>query len=154
MIYSYQKCITTGPNGTVISFNQIYSSEENTQETITFSKELGDIDNISYVFIPDDISIQDQPEEINLQPVELTPEKREELKTKLRPFQIIADEQQRMIREKYSQKDEMYFARISTSSLLGSYEFRPGEQAELEAFGMFVEYVREWGRQKRAELGL
>jgi hypothetical protein len=150
MIYSYQKHIIPGPNGTVISFNQIINPE--TQESI--SRELGSIDNTSYVFVPDDIILEDQPEEINLQQVNLTPEKREELKTNLRPFQIIAEEQQRMIRDKYTQEDEMYFARIGIGVSLGLYEFQPGEQTELEAFGLFVEYVREWGRQKRAELGL
>lgn len=150
MIYSYQKHITSGPNGTVISFKDIINPE--TQETI--SKELGTINETSYVFVPDDIIPEDQPEEINLQPVDLIPDKREELKSSLRIFQIISDEQQRMIREKYTLDDEMYFARIGIGYSLGLYEFQPGEQAELEAFGLFVEYVREWGRQKRAELGL
>jgi hypothetical protein len=34
------------------------------------------------------------------------------------------------------------------------YPFGPGEQAELVAFGAYVEQCRQWGRDERAKLGL
>jgi len=48
----------------------------------------------------------------------------------------------------------MYFARIGVGVSLGAYQFEPGEQEALLAYGAHVEACRQWGRQKRAELGL
>jgi len=61
---------------------------------------------------------------------------------------------QDLIRSKYSVDDEAYFARIGVGVALGAYTFEPGEQAELLAFGAFVESARAWGRVERAKLGL
>ena len=41
-----------------------------------------------------------------------------------------------------------------TDVALGAYALEPGEQAVLLEFGAFVESVRPWGRDQRAELGL
>ena len=61
---------------------------------------------------------------------------------------------QEKIRASYSAEDEAYYSRIGVGVALGSYEFEPGEQAALLEFGSFVESVRLWGREQRAELGL
>jgi hypothetical protein len=37
---------------------------------------------------------------------------------------------------------------------LGVYTFEPGEQAELLAFGAYVEQCRQWSRDEKAKLGL
>ena len=58
------------------------------------------------------------------------------------------------IRDAYSAEDEAYFARIGVGAALGAYTFGAGEQADLLAFGAFVESVRQWGRAERAKLGL
>jgi hypothetical protein len=58
------------------------------------------------------------------------------------------------IRARYPVSAEQYFSRIGVGVALGAYAFQAGEQEELLAFGAFVEDVRQWGRQQRAELGL
>jgi hypothetical protein len=58
------------------------------------------------------------------------------------------------IRAEYSIDDEMFFARIGVGAATGMYTPTPGEQADMAAFGAFVESVRQWGRAERAKLGL
>lgn len=69
-------------------------------------------------------------------------------------LQAINDEIQVKIRSKYSLEDEQYFARIGVGKALGAYEFQEGEEAELLAFGAYVESIRQWGRDERAKLAL
>ena len=45
-------------------------------------------------------------------------------------------------------------ARIGVGSGLGIYQITPAELGEMQAFGEFVEAVRQWGRAERAKLGL
>jgi len=58
------------------------------------------------------------------------------------------------IRAQYSIDDEMYFARIGVGAANGMYTPTAGEMADMQAFGQFVEGVRQWGREERAKLGL
>jgi len=58
------------------------------------------------------------------------------------------------IRAKYSVDDEMFFARIGVGAATGMYTPTAGEMADTQAFGEFVESVRQWGRTERANLGL
>lgn len=69
-------------------------------------------------------------------------------------LQVISDKMQRKIREKYALEDEQYFSRIGVGKALGAYEFQEGEEAELLAFGAYVESIRQWGRDERAKLAL
>ncbi|MFN3587567.1 MAG: hypothetical protein ACK4UT_08685, partial [Moraxellaceae bacterium] len=65
-----------------------------------------------------------------------------------------AEAMQQRIRAVYSVEDEQYFSRIGVGAALGVYAFKPGEQDALMAFGARVEGVRQWGRDRRAEIGL
>ena len=58
------------------------------------------------------------------------------------------------IRDKYSLSDEQYFSRISSGAALGIYTFEAGESVALQAFGAYIESVRQWGREQRGQLGL
>jgi len=58
------------------------------------------------------------------------------------------------IRARFSIDDEMFFARIGVGAAAGMYQPTPGELGEMQAFGEFVEAVRQWGRAERAKLGL
>lgn len=67
---------------------------------------------------------------------------------------LIGQRMQEKIRQQYSAEDEAYYSRIGVGVALGAYAFEPGELESLLAFGAFVESVRVWGREQRAELGL
>lgn len=145
MIYSYKRITTPGPNGTVISFQNPGT------EGIA---ELGSLDNLWYVNIPDEVEIPDQPLEIEFQTVDLTPELKERMKSELPIFRMIADQQQKMIRNIYPLEEEMYFARIGVGAGMGIYTLQDGEAEALQKFSEHVESVRQWGRAERAKLGL
>lgn len=68
--------------------------------------------------------------------------------------QLIYDRMEAQIRERYAADDEMFLTRIGVGQALGVYQMTAGEQAELMAYQTFVENVRQWGREQRAELGL
>ena len=95
-----------------------------------------------------------QPPELAIAPVALTPELREQIKAASPHCGLIAERMEMRIRARYSVSDEQYFARIGVGVALGSYEFEPGEQEALQAFGAHVEAARQWGRDEWAKLGL
>ena len=144
-IYKYRRITTAGPNGTTLYFRNSEDSK---------ATELCEIDGWWYVSVPDPSAMPEQWPEIEWQLATITPEIKEQIKREARACQLIADEQQRMIRAKYPVEEEHYFSRIGVGVALGAYEFQPGEQEALLAFGDFVESVRQWGRARRAELGL
>lgn len=121
-----------------------------------YCAELGTIDGLTYVSVPDGVTLPEQLPQVaaTLQKVTLTPEMRERLKAISPHCALIAERMVQKIREKYSIEDEQYFARIGVGVALGAYSFEPGEQDALLAFGGHVEAVRQWGRAERAKLGL
>lgn len=121
------------------------------------SAELCTIDGVTYVSVPDGVTPLDQPIQIAasiINPVTLTTELREAIKSTSTHCQLINERMEAKIRERYSLSDEQYFARISSGVTLGMYTFDAGEQDALMAFGTYVEEVRQWGREQRASLGL
>ena len=144
-MFKYQRHITTGPSGTTLYFRNTETND---------AIELAEIDGWHYVFVPDGVTLPEQHAEIQWQAVTLTDALKEQIKAASRACKLIADEQQHLIRQKYTAEDEMYFARIGTGVALGVYQFGPGEQDALLAYGAHVEGVRQWGRAKRAEIGL
>ena len=144
-IFKYQRITTPGPNGTTLYFRNTETND---------AIELAELDGWHYVFVPDTVALPEQRIEIGWQLVTLTDALKEQIKTASRPCHLIADRMQQMIRGAYSLEDEQYFARIGVGVALGAYVFQPGEQEALLAFGAYVESVRQWGRDRRAELGL
>lgn len=98
----------------------------------------------------------DQPPEIaaSIETLTLTDKLKEQIKAASPQVRLISDNMQRKIREAVSAEDEMYFARISIGALSGKYTMEPGEAEAVAAYGVFVEGVRQWGRDERAKLGL
>lgn len=126
-----------------------------TQDDIARVTELATLDDgYTYVAVPDGVALPDQPAEITVEPVTLTPELREQIKAASPHCALIAERMEARIRSKYSLSDEQYFARIGVGAALGVYTFEPGEQDEMLAFGAWVESARQWGRDERAKLGL
>ena len=112
------------------------------------------LDGYTYVAVPDAVTLPDQPEQITVEPVTLTPELRAQIKAASVHCELIAQRVEDKIRAKYSLGDEQYFARIASGAALGIYTMEPGEHDALIALGQHVEACRQWGRQERAKLGL
>lgn len=116
--------------------------------------ELCTIGGITYLSVPDGVTLPDQPQEIELTPITLSPELREQIKAASPHAQLIAERMLQKIREQYSVDDEMFFSRIGVGAATGMYTPTAGEMADMQAFGQFVEGVRQWGRAEREKLGL
>lgn len=145
-IYRYQPVITEGPNGT--DFRPRAESPEHTLI------ELAVVDGWRYIAVPDGATVI-VPEEIETwEQVILTPELRETLKavsphTRLALAQFIE-----AVRARFSLDDELYFARIATGALMGSYTFEPGEAELLADYQRHVEACRAVLKSRYTELGL
>lgn len=120
------------------------------------STELCTIDGVTYVSVPDD-DLPEQAAQISasiVNPVTLTTELREAIKAASPHCALIHERMEAKIRDKYSLSDEQYFNRISSGAALGLYTFEAGESVALQAFGDYIESVRQWGREQRGQLGL
>jgi hypothetical protein len=144
-LFKYTPYETEGPQGTSISF---VCGEY--QDCVQIAQIRGEV----YVYVPDESKLPEQPAEISLTLVTPDEELKSELKAASRRVQLITEEMQRRIRERYTLEDEQYFSRIGVGVALGAYIFQPGEEEELLTFGSFVESVRQWGRAERAKIGL
>ena len=116
--------------------------------------ELCTLDGTTYVAVPDGLTLPTQPSEINPQPVALGDDLVARIKAASPHVQLIYERTEQQIRARYSMSDEAKFARIGVGVALGVYTFEPGEQAELLAFGAYVEQCRQWSRDEKAKLGL
>ena len=145
-VYKYQRSITAGPNGTTLYFRNA--------EAEPLAQEIAEVDGWHYVFVPDGCAMPEQPAAISWQAVVLDDALRNQIKAASRQCQLIADRMQSMIRGQYSLEDEQYFARIGVGASLGIYSYQSGEEDALKEFARYVEDVRQWGRDRRVEIGL
>lgn len=146
MIYAYTKVSTPY---TTIQMALPYEMDSGNQCT-----ELCTLEGVTYVSVPDSVTLPDQPAELTITEATITPELRDQIKAASPHVALIAKRMEQRIRSKYSLSDEQYFARIGVGAALGAYAFDPGEQDEFLAFGAYVEAARQWGRDERAKLGL
>ena len=146
MIYAYTKVSTPY---TIIQMALPYEMDSENQCT-----ELCTLDGVTYVSVPDSVTLPDQPAELTITEATITPELRDQIKAASPHCRLITERMEMRISSKYSLSDEQYFARIGVGAALGAYTFAPGEQDELLAFGAYVEAARQWGRDERAKLGL
>lgn len=114
--------------------------------------ELCELDGLTYISGPDELP--SQPEQISVEPVELTAELRERIKAASPHCALIQQRMEARIRESYSAEHEIYLTRIGVGQALGTYEMSAGEVAELAEYQAHVEAVRTWGRAQRSLLGL
>ena len=143
-LFKYTPYTTAGPDGISLRFRAGESG----------AVELAEFDGHAYVHVPDGATVPEQPTEIDWQAIVPDAALLARIKAESRPVQLIAEQMQHRIRSAYSAEDEAYFARIGVGVALGAYQFQPGEQEALLAFGAHVESVRQWGRAERAKLGL
>ena len=146
MIYAYTKVSTPY---TIIQMALPYEMDSENQCT-----ELCTLEGVTYVAVPDSVTLPDQPAELTITEATITPELRDQIKAASPHCRLITERMEMRISSKYSLSDEQYFARIGVGAALGAYTFAPGEQDELLAFGAYVEAARQWGRDERAKLGL
>ena len=151
-IISYQKYTDEWTTYTLVQPHQSPDSQ-NTTELCT---ELCTIDGVTYVAVPDGITLPDQPSQIadGIKNVELTAELISTIKTNSSHCKFISDQVQHKIRQKYTMDDELYFSRIASATALGAYELKPGENEELMQYNGYIESVRLWAKQERIKLGL
>lgn len=116
--------------------------------------ELCTIGNDTYVHVPDDLVLPEQPGVLNMEAVSLAPELREEIKAASPHVQLSYQRLNERIRARYSIDDEMYLARIAVGAQMGTYQLQPDEPALLAEYQQFVEAQRELARQERAGWGL
>lgn len=116
--------------------------------------ELCTLEGVTYVAVPDGVMLLDQPAEIAVEPVTLTPELKSAIKAASVHVALVSERMIQKIRGSYSIDDEMFFARIGVGAATGMYTPTNDEMADMQAFGGFVEGVRQWGRTERAKLGL
>ena len=146
MIYAYTKVSTPY---TIIQMALPYEMDSENQCT-----ELCTMEGVTYVSVPDSVTLPDQPTELTITEATITPELRDQIKAASPHVALIAKRMEQRIRERYSLSDEQFFSRIGVGVALGAYTFGVGEQDALLAFGAWVETVRQWGRDERAKLGL
>lgn len=120
--------------------------------------ELATLDGTTYMALPSDATLpSSQPQEVEssiVNPVQLTPELRNQLRAESPHLKLISQRMIDQIRSSYSIDDEMYFARIGVGAANGMYTPSVDEMQEFTVFGEFVEAVREWGRSEREKLGV
>lgn len=112
-------------------------------------------DGYTYVSVSDDSTLTaEQPEQVQLEEITLTDQLKEKIKAASPHCQLIYARMQERIKAAYCDEDEKYLTRIAVGQLAGWYTMQPGEPEQIAAFQVFIEGVRQWGRDERAKLGL
>ncbi len=103
--------------------------------------ELATVDGVTYVALPDGAVLPEQPADISVVTVDLTPELKAAISEASPHVQLIRERVSAMIAERYSVGDEIKLLRTAPS-------------AEFEAYNAYAEESRAWGREQRAAIGL
>ena len=114
---------------------------ENPNAPGVIGTELATIDGITYVALPDDAVLPQQPTEIYVTPVELTQKLKTDISEASPHVRLIRERVSAMIADRYSVGDEIKLLRTAPS-------------AEFEAYNAYAEECRAWGREQRAAIGL
>jgi hypothetical protein len=140
-LYKYQQHVTQGPNGAALDFRNAI------EEDAPRATYLGEIEGWRYVSVPDDAQMPEQPEEIQWQAVEATPDLVEQLK-RSRPMRIAKG----VVREHIEKEvgdlhdlvaDCMRLCEFSLAlSLRVSHEVFSGEQMAPEVRQAYAERVQ------------
>ena len=110
--------------------------------------------NYTYVYVPDQLILPEQPEQITIEQVTLDQDLLNRIKKESPRVQLSYKRLQDRIRSKYSIEDEQYFTRISIGALSGLYAMQDDEPALINEYQEWVEESREIARQERLSWGL
>lgn len=133
-IVSYQKHFDALTSKTI-------ALPENPETHGYIGTELATIDGTTYVALPDGAVLPEQPEEITIQPVSMTPELKIAISDASPHVRLIRERVTAKIAGRYSVTDEIKLIRTAPS-------------AEFEVYNEYVEECRAWGREQKAALGL
>lgn len=120
------------------------------------SPELCTLDGITYVSLPDGVTLPEQPAQIADSVAVVVPDAalRAQIIAASTQCQLIDTQMRDQIRAAYPLEDELKFARIGVGAAMGMYSPTSDEVQGMTVFGEFVEGIRQWGRAERAKLGL
>lgn len=115
--------------------------------------ELCTLDGITYVAVPDGVTLPDQPHEITIEPVTLTPELKAAIRDQSPHCSFIDDRMKLRIRAKYSQDDELKFSRLSLNIAIGE-KLTKGQISDIKEYNQYIVSCIDWAKSERAKLGL
>ena len=150
-IYKYEPVVTSGPNGTDYRPRLISNNINELNSNII---DLCFYEGFRYVSIPTEVQFE-VPEEISQSWIEvvLNEASSEALKKECFIVKIINDRLIEKIRKKYSLNDELYYARITSGSLLGTYIMANDEEQMIAQYQVDIENYRAQAKAERIELG-
>jgi hypothetical protein len=103
--------------------------------------ELATIGDVTYVHVPDGVTLPAQPQQIAIDEVSLTDTLRDQIKAISPHIRLIRQRVVDQIRERYSMNDEIKMIRLAPSE-------------ETVAYNAYAEECRDAGRNEKAALGL
>lgn len=103
--------------------------------------ELATIDGVTYLHIPDEVTLPTQPAQITVETVDLDDTLRSQIKQASPHIDLINRRVVEAIRERYSIEDEIKLIRLAPSD-------------ESTAYNAYVESCRDVGREQKAAIGL
>lgn len=118
--------------------------------------ELCTINGTTYVALPDNAVLAQQPTQIAASVHAVTPDStlRSAIIAASPHCQLIDERMRDKIRAAYDLETELKYARIGVGAAMGMYQPTTDEVDGMVAFGAHVEAARQWGREERAKLGL
>ena len=111
--------------------------------------ELCNIDNDTYVSVPDGVTLPSQPEIISetLSEVVLTDELKSQIKKESVHVQLINQRVVEKIRDKYSENDEFSVSRNKVAS-------EPESDVNFNEYNTYIKSCVSWGVSEKSKLGL
>jgi hypothetical protein len=124
------------------------------QDDETRATELCTIAGITYVAVPDTMALPEQPPELDIKPVTLTPELKTAIRAESTHCQFIDERRQAMIRSRYTAEDETGMTRMGLKQSLGVAQMTEDQKRRLFEYDGWVERCLAWAKGERAKLGL
>ena len=120
----------------------------------TRATELCTIEGVTYVAIPDSMTLPEQPPELDIQPITLTPELKAAIRDASPHCAFIDERRAAMIRSRYTADDETGMTRMGLKQSLGVAQMTDEQKRRLFEYDGWVEHCLAWAKAERAKLGL
>jgi len=120
----------------------------------THCTELCTLDGVTYVAVPDNVTLPEQPPEITVEPVTLTPELIAAIREASQHCAFIDERRQMMIRSRYSIDDEQYMNRLCAAHFVGATKITAAQLKMTREYHTYIEQCIAWAKAERAKLGL
>ncbi len=133
VIYSYRKSID--------ATHTVEINLPTDEEGKRLGTELATVNDVTYVSLPEGAALPEQPAEITVEAVTLTPALKADIEDASPFVRMIRGLVAEKIAARYSVGDEIKLLRTAPS-------------AEFEAYNAYAEECRAWGREQRSAVGL